>query len=49
MLGLMAGMSLSAHAETTYNVWVGGVRVTGANMGNVLIAPMQGGLRPHDR
>ena len=36
MLVLMAGMSLSAHAETTYNVWVGGVQVTSANMGNVL-------------
>ena len=36
MLGLMAGMSLSAHAETTYNVWVGGTRVTSGNMDDVL-------------
>ncbi len=36
MLGLMAGMSLSAHAETSYNVWVGGVQVTSANRDNVL-------------
>ncbi len=36
MLGLMAGMSLSAHAETTYDVWVGGVQVTSANRDNVL-------------
>ena len=36
MLVLMAGMSAAAHAETTYPVWVGGVQVTSANMGNVL-------------
>ena len=31
VLGLMPGMSLTAHADTTYNLWVGGMQVTSAN------------------
>ncbi len=32
VLGLMPWMSLTAYAETQYNVWVGGTRVTSATM-----------------
>ncbi|MBE5851261.1 MAG: hypothetical protein E7298_14225, partial [Lachnospiraceae bacterium] len=35
MLSLLPGMSLTAQAADSYNIWVGGTQVTSANAGNI--------------
>ena len=36
-VGLLPGMALTAHADDYYDLWVGGVQVTSANMNDVLV------------
>lgn len=43
VLGLMSGMSSTAFAETTYNLWVGGTQVTSENCNDILSLSQNGG------
>ena len=35
VVGMIPGMSLTAYADTSYDLWVGGTRVTNANASDV--------------